>query len=310
VPSINSMVAVNALKDENDSSSEKYSLHRERIAKLQLFGSTLSFAVSFVAQKHAVSQGLGPFAFTACRFIVSTSSLLLFRPVLQYLLHSKVVSDDSESLQVSNATRELFKWGIMCGCVLSAGSNLQQRGLQTVSASKTAFITGMYVIFVPIVEYILPGFQSNLNWRVWLSAAISLTGMYFLSLDSNTTIGAPTITSGDLIVFGSMLCWVAAIIISGTSMKRGCDSISYTIIQFGTATFLNTSIALIFETNSFVYPFHDIMKSWDMILLVGLSKGLSFLFGTLGQMYVRYSFHFILLYSVFDDFRIFQYPLL
>jgi drug/metabolite transporter (DMT)-like permease len=174
------MVAVNATKDENNLSSEKYTLHRERIAKLQLFVSTLSFALSFVAQKHAVSQGLGPLAFTACRFIVSTTSLLLFRPLLQYLLHSKVVSDNSESLQVSNATRELFKWGIMCGVVLSAGSNLQQRGLQTVSASKTAFITGMYVIFVPIIECIC--FQSNLNWRVWLSAAISLTGMILIGV--------------------------------------------------------------------------------------------------------------------------------
>lgn len=205
------MAEGNTLSDDNYSLSQKklsdknsYSLHRERIAKLQLFVSTISFAVSFVAQKHAASQGIHrPLTFTACRFIVSTSLLLLFRPLLQYLLHSKVELENSEGLPVSNASWELYKWGILCGIVLSIGSNLQQLGLQTVSASKTAFITGMYVIFVPIIEYILPGFASNLNWRVWLSAAISITG----------------------------------------------------IIQLITAITIKSSIALIFELHSFIYPF-------------------------------------------------------
>lgn len=131
--------------------------------------------------------------------------------------------------------------------------------------------------------------------------------MYFLSLDSSTTNVEPAFSSGDFIVFGSMLCWSAAIMISGISTQRGCDSISYTIIQFMTATTINTSIALIFETNSFIYPFHDILKSWDMILLVGLCKGGSFLFGTLGQMYIRYNHNlYIFMYTIFYEFRIYR----
>jgi drug/metabolite transporter (DMT)-like permease len=90
------------------------SLYRERIAILQIFFSTISFGVSFVAQKHAVSQGTGPLTFTACRFIVSISLLLLFRPLLRYLFHSKINPEDTES-QISNTARELFKWAILAG---------------------------------------------------------------------------------------------------------------------------------------------------------------------------------------------------
>lgn len=274
--------------DGDGSLSERNSLYRERIAILQLFCSTISFGVAFVAQKHAVSQGTGPLTFTACRFIVSTCLLILFRPLLQYLFHSKIDPKDSETLQISNATRELFKWGSLGGIALTGGSNLQQLGLLTVSAGKTAFITGMYVIVVPIVEYILPGFGSKVNWKVWASATISLIGLYFLSLDPDASNGEPAFSFGEVIVFGSMLFWVANIMITGIGMQKGCDSISYTIVQHGVATTLNTSIALIFETKSFIYPFHDILKSWDMILLVGFCKALSFLFGSLGQMYIRY----------------------
>lgn len=138
------------------------------------------------------------------------------------------------------------------------------------------------------MESILPGFGLKLTWKIWVSAIISLIGMYFLSLDAGTTSGEPAFSSGQAIVFCSMFLWVAAIIITGIGMQKGCDSISFTIIQFGIATTLNTSIALSFETKSFIYPFHDILKSWDMILLVGLCKGVSFLFGSLGQIYVRY----------------------
>lgn len=146
----------------------------------------------------------------------------------------------------------------------------------------------MYVIFVPIAEYFLPGFGLKLNWRVWVSVLISFIGMYFLSdegKDTNISDERVISGSGELIVLISTLFWVVAIISCDFAIKKGCSCISFTTIEFIVSTFFSVIVALTFESHFFVYPFTIIFKSWDMILLVGITEAISFLLGTLGQMY-------------------------
>jgi drug/metabolite transporter (DMT)-like permease len=162
--------------------TEQTSKYRYRVSIFQLFSSTILFGVSFVGQKHAVASGIGPLTYTACRFAISTLLLLLFQPLLQHSFHSEVniESSHNDSFDTSMVTKELLKYAALCGFSSFSASNLQQIGLQTVSAGKAAFITGMYVVFVPIAEYFLPGFGSKLNWRVWFSVLISFIGKHIL----------------------------------------------------------------------------------------------------------------------------------
>lgn len=256
---------------------------RESVATAQLFFSTTLFGVSFVGQKIAMTQGIGPFTYTACRFVVSTTLLFLFRPLIQRLVHSAVdVGNERNNFDAGQLSKELYKWATLCGVAAFGGSNLQQIGLSTVSAGKTAFITGMYVIFVPIVEWALPGFGLRLNWRVWASAVISLLGMFYLSGDSQPA----NFNTGEIIVFISMLFWVISIISADIGTKRGVDGVSFTVWEFSVSTVLSIILAVVFESEYLQYPFNSIFKSWKMILLVGITEGVSFLFGTLGQMYI------------------------
>jgi drug/metabolite transporter (DMT)-like permease len=261
---------------------------REWVATLQLFFSTTLFGVSFIGQKIATTRGIGPFTYTACRFVVSTVLLYLFRPLIQLLIHSEIdAGSRSGNREPTSVTKELYKWAPLCGLAAFAGSNLQQIGLTTVSAGKTAFITGMYVIFVPIVEWALPGFGLKLSKRVWISAVISLVGMFFLSGDmSAAAVGKITfLSAGEIIVFISMLFWVISIISADIGTKRGVDGVSFTLLEFAVSTALSIVLAVIFEWKYLIYPFESIVNSWEVILLVGFTEGASFLFGTLGQMY-------------------------
>ena len=281
-----------SLSVEMDVSSQKIGQERERIATVQLCFSTVFFGVSFIGQKAAMEEGIGPLTYTACRFLVSTILLLLFQPIANVIFHSQVDVADSTGTG-SSPTRmfsELFKWAGLCGITSFGGSNLQQIGLNTVTAGKAAFITGMYVVFVPIVEFVLPGFGQQLNWRIWVSAGVSLLGMFFLSggfTDADFWSAGDVLMSGEMIVFISMLFWVVSIISADVGTKRGVDGISFTIVEFSVSTVLSITMALIFEPESFQYPFHKITGAWKMILLVGFTEGISFLFATLGQMYTN-----------------------
>jgi drug/metabolite transporter (DMT)-like permease len=269
-------------------SPERMEQSREKVAVIQLVASTLLFGISFVGQKFAMTQyGIGPLTYTATRFLVSTLFLMLFRPLFQYFFHSQIGSDSqSDSFEMERVTRELFKWATLCGCATFGGSNLQQIGLQTVSVGITAFITGGYVIFVPLVEWFLPGFGLKLDWKVWTSAFISIIGMFFLSGGTDFSSNGIVFSTGEIIVFIGMLCWVVAIISADVGITRGVDGVSFTTTECAVTTVLSLCLALIFESSSFVYPFYLILSSWKMILFVGVAEAMSFLLATLGQMYV------------------------
>ncbi len=49
------------------------------------------------------------------------------------------------------------KAGVAIGVAIALGYGLQTRGLQSISSSKSAFITAMYVPLVPLLQWLCPG---------------------------------------------------------------------------------------------------------------------------------------------------------
>ena len=230
-------------------------------------------------------RGIGPITFNACRFPISTVLTI----AVQFLMLPKS-SSSSVSLVVSRYTISTFKWGIFCGLFIFGGSVLQQIGLLEVQAGKMSFITGSYVIFVPIVEWCLPGFGVHLNCSIWISAVISIIGMYFLSgcvgyencFKSNENI----LQSGEMIIFGSMLFWVIVIMATDVAAKE-VDCLSLAVVENLVCSVLTIAAAMIFEPDMMKYPYNVIGESWDLIVIVATVEGSAVVFGILGQVYIN-----------------------
>ena len=81
------------------------------------------------------------------------------------------------------------------------------------SADKTSFIIGMYVVLVPIVTWAVPGFGEGGQASVWswLSVLLSMAGLYLLSgcAEEQVCVGG-ALGQGEFFVFVSMLFWVVA----------------------------------------------------------------------------------------------------
>lgn len=79
----------------------------------------------------------------------------------------------------------------------------------------------MYVVFVPLLEFCLPCYKSNLiqtnTLRKLISVLLSISGLYFLSgcFSNNICIGG-AIGAGEFYLFLSMLFWVVCIMAGGT----------------------------------------------------------------------------------------------
>lgn len=131
-------------------------------------------------------------------------------------------------------------FGALTGAVLFVASALQQFGIQmTGESGKAGFITGMYLIFVPIASFIF--FKQKISPLVWGAVCFSFVGLYFLCLNG----GKFTLQPGDILIFLCAFFFTAHIIAIDTFLGR-VSTLRYSAIQFLTVGVLNLVVGLFF----------------------------------------------------------------
>ena len=160
--------------------------------RLALILTTLIWGATFPATKAALAQ-IPPFSFMCLRFLIGT----ILAVGIYLLIGGKLRAD-----------RDLLRMSGIATVFLFLGYVTQTIGLQTTTASNSAFITVLYVIFVPV-------FLRRFQGRTWFSAALALTGLWFLvtpSLDMNV---------GDLWTLACAVAFAAHIACMEAFSRRG-----------------------------------------------------------------------------------------
>jgi drug/metabolite transporter (DMT)-like permease len=272
------------------------SLDNETYGEVIILGSLLFFGISFSCQKKAMINGMGPLTYNAGRYVFSTLflGLYLFLTKTSPTHSTGIVAERdlenrgllpvaAKDISMKDTIKQLLFWGVWLGIANFGGSTTQQIGLVTVTAGKTGFITGMYVIFVPLVEYFFPYFHMKMHWSSLAAAILSLLGLYLLSgcAEQEKCFGG-AIKEGEVIIFISMLFWVASIMLSDIASKQ-LDGVWITFFEFSFTTVLTIAIALYFEPQEWVFPFVNAQQNWDMMLIVGFTEAVAFALSTVGQ---------------------------
>ena len=120
----------------------------------------------FVAQRLGM-QELGPFIFNGFRFLVGALTLV---PVI--IIRKKRNPGDKADL------KKTLIIGSAAGLFLFFGATFQQLGLVHTTAGKAGFVTGLYVIIVPLMGWI---WGDRAPVQTWLGAVLAVIGLYFLS---------------------------------------------------------------------------------------------------------------------------------
>jgi drug/metabolite transporter (DMT)-like permease len=146
-------------------------------ALLALLAVTAVWGVTFVQVKDAVE--LYPlFAFLAVRFAIA--SLTLAVPVRG---------------RVSGLGRDGWAAGAGLGLLLAAGYGLQTAGLERTTVSSTGFITGLYVVFTPLLALVL--FRVRSGATVWAGVALATVGLVLLSgVEAGSATGDALVLAG------------------------------------------------------------------------------------------------------------------
>jgi drug/metabolite transporter (DMT)-like permease len=244
--------------------SQASSLKSSRTLKsnILLLLAAMLWGFAFVAQR-AGMEHVGPFIFNGVRFALGGISLL---PLI--LVNRKRRSGND----LPSANRRIFALGGgLAGLALFIAASLQQIGIIYTTAGKAGFITGLYVIIVPILG--LLGRQRT-DIGTWIGAVIAATGLYFLSVTENFTI-----SPGDLLVLISAFFWAVHVHIIGWLSAR-TDPIKLAFFQFLACSALSLAAAVSIETISI----QALSRAIIPILYGGLvSVGIAFTLQVVGQ---------------------------
>jgi len=165
----------------------------------------------------------------------------------------------------------LLMGSLLAGLALFGGVTFQQIGIIYTTAGKAGFITGLYVILVPITGAL---WGQKIGVSAWLGAILAAAGLYLL-----TMTGLFAINLGDGLVLICALFWTIHVHIIGYFSPR-VDTIKLAFSQFAVCSILSLTIALIIETNTWV----SISKAAIPILYAGLmSVGIAYTLQVVAQ---------------------------
>jgi drug/metabolite transporter (DMT)-like permease len=123
--------------------------------------------------------------------------------------------------------------------LLFAGASLQQVGLKYTTAGNAGFITGLYVVIVPIMGLTL---GQRTDFGTWAGACSAVFGLYLLSITSGLRIAW-----GDLLEVVGAFFWAAHVLIIGWLSPR-TNAILLAATQFAVCSLLSLATAVALET--------------------------------------------------------------
>ena len=177
------------LHDTNRTSASVHYVQTKReewLAIAALFFATLAWGSTFVLVKDGISK-MPLLDLMAWRWLIASVVLIAIRP------------------RVLRADRTTMLRGAAIGAITFIGYVTQTIGLQTVSASVSGFITGMFVVFTPLFGWLF--LRERLTGGVWLSVVLAVVGLGFLSL-RGWSVGA-----GELWTLAGAAMWALQILL-------------------------------------------------------------------------------------------------
>ncbi len=241
-------------------------------SNLFLFLAAIIWGFAFVAQVE-VAGHIGDMSFNGVRCLLGAFSLI---PVILIF--------EREKLSLTQWT-PYIKYGLLCGTVLFAATNLQQRGIVLMnSAGKAGFLTGLYTVLVPVISVIFLKKKSSLN--IWIGAVLAVLGLSLLCLpDSNSAVGTSVLDQivGTITTLIGAIFWALHILLIDR-LAYDLSPIKFSASQFFICGLLSMIGAAIFEIESIPALIEQVSAVKWPILYGGLmSVGIAYTCQVVGQ---------------------------
>jgi drug/metabolite transporter (DMT)-like permease len=219
------------------------------------------WGMGFVAQSTAM-DAIGPLLFVALRSAIAMLVTLPFAI--------------AEGRRAADGPVIAFSPGfVLAGLALFGGIVFQQIGLVTTTVTNSGFLTGLYVVFVPILMTVI--LRRPPHPVVWPGAILAFAGLVLLSDGALTSL-----RPGDLFTILAAVFWAMQVILVGRQASMTGRPVALAFVQFSVCTLLGLAAALAFEP----IEWSAIQAALPEILYAGaIASGLAFTLQAIGQRY-------------------------
>lgn len=225
-----------------------------------LFLTAIIWGFAFVAQRVGADY-VGAFTFNGVRFLLGACSLI---PVI--LIFEREEFNKKKFFKT-------FWTGILAGIILFIASSLQQFGIVfTGSAGKAGFLTGLYIVLVPLIRFVMGKKTSILTF---FGAIFAVVGLFFLCMTGDKV----SFGIGDIVLIVGAFFWAGHILVVDKFVNT-ISALKFSMVQFFTCGILSMLFAIFTE----VIEFSAIKEAGVPILYGGLmSVGVAYTCQILGQ---------------------------
>ncbi len=227
------------------------------ISIILLVLTTVLWGTTFIITKN-LTKSIPIFLYLGLRYFIA---FLVFLPFLY---------------QLKTINKKLIIGGVFTGTLYFFSIVFQTFGIQTTTAGKAGFITGLSTIMVPFLTWIIR--KKKVSYRIWFAVVLSLIGMAFLLLENESGV-----ILGDLLVLGCAL-FCALFIIFNDDFVSLVNIYLYSLIQLITLAILCFGSSFLFLENYNLLSTD--LNFWLIMLYMGFgTTSLTFLFQNWGQKY-------------------------
>jgi drug/metabolite transporter (DMT)-like permease len=148
---------------------------------------------------------------------------------------------------------------------------LQQWGMVYTTAGRAGFLTGVYIIFVPLIGLF---FRNKTEWPTWVGVAMAMVGLYFLG-----QVESDELFTGDILILLGSILFALHMIFTGR-LANQTSPFRLIFVQFVVATVISGIMVPIFES----WDWQGILDAGVALLYVGvMSSGVAFCLQVVGQ---------------------------
>lgn len=225
---------------------------------------------AFIAQSEGMKD-VGCFTFTCTRSILGVGVLLPFLMIKDSVSIKK--HGRREPAVRRAAIKKTIILGLILGVILTVATNIQQFAFNYSSAGKIAFLTALYMFFVPIIG-MFGG--KKISAPMWVCVVMGIAGMFMLTVNPSDLTA---VNLGDVLAFLGAIAFAFHI----TFIEKYCsesDGAKLSCIQFAVVAVLSGILMFIFEKPDMT----SIINAGIPILYAGVaSSGIAYTLQIVGQ---------------------------
>jgi drug/metabolite transporter (DMT)-like permease len=221
------------------------------------------WGLAFTAQKAGAAH-VGAFTFNAVRFALGAALIGLVVVGLDRLRH--LLRPRRRQL-----SRSVLVPGLLCGSMLTAAAGMQQAAMSETSAGNAAFVTGLYLVLVPVFGLFL---GLRIRWLTLAGIALTLVGLYFVAITDTFSFAR-----GDGLVMIAAVCFAVQILAVDRYAGR-LPALRFACAQFWFCSLTSSLCAFIFDPQ----PFGRLDSAlWPIAYCGVISVGVAYTFQILAQ---------------------------